>query len=235
MTDAMRLGVVGDASDATFTIQQRLVIHVRTVLCGNELFPSFEVDTLLRRFKCGISGAKAGRMATWVPRESFPVLLVGSALLGNIVIACKSGIAYSMAVEIPPLGAGVVIVGNCTMNHDDSFRVLIYDAEGLPATNNNNNNNNNNAKAPPSPDAVERYDRLRSFFPCYFERSESARCTFVLQWLGFYEHALSFLGGGIDVGHTIGGLVCTTEDALLPVRPVAVQVPCLTIRKFQEK
>ncbi|KAJ1470481.1 hypothetical protein T484DRAFT_1753832 [Baffinella frigidus] len=221
------------------TEEQRLIVHVRTVLCGNECFQSYEVDAIVRRFKCGVSAGKNGAMTTWIPANAVPVLIVGSSLLGNVVIVCRTGIAYTMspAVQIPPLAGGIVILGNCTLNHDDTFRLLLYDAEDLPpsvgdlgATAATGSSAVAVAKTPTS---TERYTRLRDFFPRYFECSETARKTFVLQWVGHYEHAVKFLTGEIDVGHTVGGLVSTTDNALLPTRPVRVQIPCITIRKFK--
>ncbi|KAJ1468560.1 hypothetical protein T484DRAFT_1755028 [Baffinella frigidus] len=219
----------GGCAEPVMTDEQRLVVHVRTVLCGTECFPNYEIDCIVRRFKCGVSAAQNGRMTTWVPANSLPVLLVGTAALGNLVVLCRTGIAYAMSpgVEIPPLASGVVLVGNCTLNYDDTFRLLLYDAENLPS--------NGGVDVAAQPSSVQRYDRLRSFFPRYFECSEAARNTFVLQWVGHYEHAAKFLTGEINVGHAIGGLVSTTDDALTPTRPVRVQIPSITIKRFQEK
>lgn len=210
------------------TEEQRLVIHVRTMLCGTECFPSYEVDSIVRRFKCGVSSAQNGRMTTWVPENSYPVLLAGTSSIGNVVITCKTGVAYAFShvLEIPRLAPGVIITANCTINKDDTFRVLVYDAECLPPV---------NEKTTKSPSSEERYERLRDFFPRYLQCSEAVRETFVCQWLGHYEHAVKFLTGEICVGHSIGGLLCTTDDAMTPTRPVRVQVPCLTIGRFREK
>lgn len=204
--------------------EQRLVVHVRTVLCGTECFKSFEVDTIVRRFKCNVSAAQNGKMTTWVPTTSLQIILLGSNKLGNIVVVCKTAKAYSIshALGLPILEPGVAVLGNCTMNRDETFRVLLYDAENLyPDTQKGVDCTN-----------VERYDRLRHFFPRYFECNEVARSIFVLQWVGFYEHAVDFLANKIDVGHAVGGLITTTDDALQPTRPVQVKIPVMTIRKF---
>jgi hypothetical protein len=209
------------------TDEQRLIVYVRTVLCGTECFPAYEIDTLVRRFKCSVSAAQDGRMTTWTPKNSVPVLIAGTGTLGNIVILCRSGQAFSMSrgLQVPPLSKGVVLVGNCTLNHDDTFRLLLYDGENLPCRGVSN----------VAPTPTERYERLRDFFPQYFECSDSARNTFVLQWVGFYEHAVKFLDGSINVGHNIGGLVSITSDAMTPTRPVKVQIPNIVIQRFQEK
>jgi hypothetical protein len=221
MTQPMSFG-----SEKEMTDEQRLLVHVRTVLCGTECFPCYEVDNIVRRFRCGVSAAAAGKMTTWVPATSLQIIIMGSKTLGNIVLICKTGTAYSMslALEIPPLNPGVSIVANCTMNRDETFRVLLYDAENL---------------YPETVDgvdctSVERYDRLRHFFPRYFECNEAVRSVFVLQWVGFYEHAVDFLAGKIDVGHSVGGLVSTTDNALQPTRPVQVKIPEITIKKFND-
>jgi hypothetical protein len=204
--------------------EQRLVVHVRTVLCGTECLPSFEVDSIVRRFKCGVSAAQNGKMTTWVPAISLQIILIGSKNLGNIVIICKTGKAYSIShgLCLPKLEPGVSILGNCTMNRDDTFRVLLYDAENLYP----------DAEKGVDFTTVERYDRLRHFFPRFFECNEAVRSIFVLQWVGFYEHALDFLANKIDVGHAVGGLLTTTDDALQPTRPVQVKIPVMTIKKF---
>ena len=209
------------------TDEQCLLIHVRTVLCGTECFPAYEVDNIVRRFKCGVSSAQNGKMTTWVPTTSLQIIIMGSETLGNIVLICKTGTAYSMSLglALPPLNPGVVIIGNCTMNRDETFRVLLYDAENLyPDT-----------EKGVECTSVERYDRLRHFFPRYFECNEAVRSVFVLQWVGFYEHAVDFLSNKIDVGHSIGGPVSTTNDALQPTRPVHVKIPVLTIKRFDVK
>jgi hypothetical protein len=214
--------------DSVMTDQQRLLVHVRTVLCGTECFSAYEVDTLVRRFKCGVSASQDSRMTTWVPENTVSVLIAGTTMLGNVVIMCRSGHAYTMShgLQIPPLAPGVVLVGNCALNYDHTFRLLIYDGDNLPG-------GDGTKEGPQS--TTERYERLRNFFPQYFEGSESARNTFVLQWLGHYEHAVKFLSGTIDVGHKIGGLVSTTSDAMNPTRPVRVQIPNVVIQRFQEK
>jgi hypothetical protein len=209
------------------TEEQRLVVHVRTILCGTQCFPSYEVDVLVRRFKCGVSAAQDGRMTTWVPKNSYPILLAGTSNIGNIVVASRTGDAYSLSslLQIPPLPAGAILVGNCTLDEDDSFKVLFFDGERLP--------DHNDSSTATDSNSVERYERLRNFFPRYMECSEHARKTFVLQWLGYHEHCSKFLTGEINVGHPIGGLISTTNDAMTPTRPVRVQVPCITIGKFK--
>jgi hypothetical protein len=226
-SDPMQFDVPHTESD--ITDEQRLIVHVRTILCGTECFPSFEVDSIVRRFKCGVSSARNGRLTTWVPMNSYPILIAGTSTIGNVVIALKTGVAYSLSavMEIPILAAGVVIIGNCTLDYDESFRLLIYDAENLPPTSADTLSLN--------PNSVERYERLRDFFPRYLQCTEALRSTIILQWLGHYEHAVKFLTGEINVGHKIGGLVCTTDDAMTPTRPVRVTVPSITIGRFKQE
>jgi hypothetical protein len=215
-------------ADVDMTDVQRLVVDVRTILCGTECFPSFEVDSIVRRFRCGVTAARDGRMTTWVPANSYPIVIAGTSNIGNVVITCRTGVAYSFSpvLEIPRLAPGVLIVANCTINNDNTFCVLVYDAEALPPV---------NMQTTETPNSEERYERLRDFFPRYLQCSEAVRNTFVCQWVGHYEHAVKFLTGDINVGHAIGGLVCTTDDVMTPTRPVRVQVPSITIGKFKEK
>ena len=220
-------GPSGMDLEVEMTDEQRLMVHVRTILCSAQCFSAYEADTLIRRFKCGVSASQDNRMTTWVPENTVAVLIVGTSSLGNIVIICRSGHAYSMSsgLQIPTLAPGVVLVGNCALNYDHTFRLLIYDAENLPG---------NDDTTDATLGSTERYERLRNFFPRYLECSESARNTFVLQWLGHHKNALDFLNGSIDVGHKIGGLVSITSDAMTPTRPVRVQIPNIVIKRFNE-
>jgi hypothetical protein len=210
------------------TDEQRLVVHVRTVLCGTECFPSFEIDSTVRRFKCGVSSSQNNRMSTWMPSNAYPILIMGTSTLGNIVITCRTGNAYSLSsvLSIPHLASGVILVGNCTLDYDESFRVLLYDGENLPSV--------NEGTTTTKPTSTERYDRLRDFFPRYCQCSEAVRNVYVLQWVGYHQHATKFLTGEINVGHAIGGLISTTEDPLTPTRPVHVDIPPITISKFRD-
>jgi hypothetical protein len=217
-------------TEVTMTDEQRLNLYVRTMLCGAECIANRELDTIARNFKCGVSSSQNGRMTTWVPQNAIPILIIGSNG-DNIVITCKSGVAYKMSpvMEIPPLPEGVIIVGNCTMDFDDTFRVLIYDADNIPGP-----SHDANGVKLAKHTTLERYSVLRQFYPHFFEVSKTAKSTFVLQWVGFYESAAAFLTGKLDVGHKVGGLVSTTDDVLTPTRPVAVKVPGITIKRFRE-
>jgi hypothetical protein len=128
-------------------------------------------------------------------------------------------------MHVPSLPIGVVIVGSCTIDDDDTFRFLIYDGDNLPIV------RPNTSKIPTS---EERYDQLRNFHPRYFAQDSLVKQTFVLQWVGFYEHAKGFLENKFHVGHKIGGLVSTTENALKPTRPVQVKIPNISIRRFKD-
>jgi hypothetical protein len=163
--------------------------------------------------------------------------LVGTKEGENVVITCKTGNAYSLSsmMQIPALPPGVVLMGNCTLDYDDSFRLLIYDGENIPTgkmphmcTGNPNNVDVSTA------DGVDRYENLRDFFPRYFQGNDVARSTFVLQWVGFFSAASRFLSGDINVGHKIGGLISLTDDAMKPTRPMRLKLPALEIRSFRE-
>ena len=209
------------------TEEQRLNFSVRTRFCGAEIFTTREIDNVSRNFKCGVSSSQEGRMTTWLPTTFLSSLLVGTSTGQNIVILCKSEKAYNLSTDmhVPSLPAGMVIVGNCTIDYDDTFRFLIYDGENLPIV---------KPTASKTPTSVERYEQLRSFHPRYFSQDDLVKTTFVLQWVGFYEHAAAFLTGKFNVGHAIGGLISTTEDALKPTRPVSVQIPNISIRRFHD-
>jgi hypothetical protein len=221
----------GNADDTELEMPEhvRLTLCVRTVLCSHATTPLRDLDVTATRFKCGVSAAHDKGMSTWVPRNHTPVLLLGTPAGDNLVIVCSTGVAYAMspALEVPPLPADVVLVANCTLDHDETFRVLVFDGENLPPT--------TAAGADSTPDSGERYRRLLHFFPQFFHKSEAAKSTFVLQWVGYYESALKFLNGEISVGHRIGGLLTTTDDAMRPTRPVRVQLPVTEITKFREK
>ena len=131
-------------------------------------------------------------------------------------------------MQIPPLPSGVIIIGNCTMDHDGTFKLLVYDGQNLPHI-----TSTSTAVAVQKCTSTERYEKLRSFFPQYFQCSDTSRSTFILQWVGYYESACAFLAGGIDVGHEVGGLVSTTDDAMKPTRPVRVQIPNIAIKRFR--
>ena len=212
------------------TDEQRLNLYVRTLLCGVECMVTQDMDNIARNFKCGVSSSQDGRMTTWVPKNSIPVLLVGTNTRGNLVILCKSGIYYklSSAMEIPPLPDGVILMGNCTMDHDETFKLLLYDGDNLPLVIPNSTTDMKHTCS-----STERYERLRAFFPRYFQCNDTARTTFVLQWVGYYESATIFLNGSINVGHEVGGLISTTDDAMKPTRPVRVQVPNIMIKRFR--
>ena len=216
--------------DLTMTDEQRLNLYVRTLLCGVECMVSQDMDNIARNFKCGVSSSQDGRMTTWVPKNNIPVLLVGTNTRGNLVILCKSGIYYklSSAMEIPPLPDGVILMGNCTLDHDDKFKLLVYDGENIPLVISNSTTDEKHKCS-----SVERYGKLRAFFPMYFQGGDTARSTFVLQWVGYYESACAFMTGSINVGHEVGGLISTTEDAMKPTRPVRVQVPNIAIKRFR--
>jgi hypothetical protein len=227
MSDEMSFHIT-PKDEVVLSDEQRIVVHVRTILCGTECFPSFEIDSIVRRFKCGVSSSQNQRMTTWVPEKSYPVLLIGTSNIGNVILTCRTAKFYSLSLvlEIPRLAPGVILVGNCTLDYDETFRFLIYDGENLPPVGN---------KTASTPNSVERYERLRDFFPRYFQCSEAVRNTFVLQWVGHYEHCAKFLTGEINVGHAIGGLVSTTDDAMTPTRPVNIKIPPITISRFKEK
>jgi hypothetical protein len=171
-------------------------------------------------------------MTTWVPDNYIPVMLVGTTAGENTVITCKTGNAYSLSsiMQIPVLPPGVILMGNCTLDHDDSFRLLIYDGENIPTAKVSTSDNGDAS----TPDGTTRYEKLREFFPRYFQASDIARRTFVLQWVGFFSAASRFLSGEINVGHKIGGLLSLTDDAMKPTRPVRLQLPVLEIRRFRE-
>ena len=213
-----------------------LNVTVRTLLCGIEYRAIRELNNAAKEFKCSVCSAQKGRMTTWVPATYIPVLIVGTSTHENVVIICSTGIAYKMSdpMQIPLLPEGLIIIANCTMDDSGVFRVLIYDGKNLEhvgppmAANDGTINNDNNHLQ----NSIERYTRLRHFVPRYFVSSELVKKTFSLQWLGYYENAVDFLSGKLDVGHKIGGLVSTTGDPMKPTRPVQVKVPELNIRRF---
>jgi hypothetical protein len=219
----------------TMTDEQRLSLYVRTVLCGDGCyFMDYTISTLGRRFKCGVSAAADGQMTTWMPKIHVPVLIVGTNTQQNIIVLCRSGETFNMSLHlgVAPLPAGVCLVCNCTVNRDGTFQVLVYDGENIPI------GNAQPGLASPSPKeavptSIERYQRLREFFPRIFHHSELAISTFMIQWVGYYENAVQFLTGEIPVPHDISGLLSTTNDALTPSRPVRVKIPTLVIRRFQ--
>jgi hypothetical protein len=214
-------------TEITMSDEQRLNLYVRTMLCGIECIATREMDSIVRNFKCGVSSSQNGRMTTWVPENFIPILIVGTETKENLVMTCKTGSSYKLshAMEIPPLPKGVILIGNCTIDFDDSFKVLIFDGENLPS--------NDPGVKSVAPSSVERYGLLRDFFPRYFS-SDVAKSTFVLQWVGYYESAMVFLSGKLQVGHAVGGLVSTTEDPMKPTRPVAIKVPNISIKRFRE-
>lgn len=222
---------VSDASDTETEIPAhlRLAVCVRTVLCGPACTPLRDLDDIATRYKCGVSQAHDKGMSTWVPHNFAPVLLLGTASGGNLVIVCDTGVAYTMSpvLDVPPLPTDTILVANCTLDHDETFRVLVYDGENLAPT-------TAGADSAPddAPEGGERYRRLLRFFPRFFQRTEAAKSTFVLQWVGYYEHACNFLNGTIPVGHRVGGLLTTTGDALKPTRPVRVKIPAADIERF---
>ena len=216
--------------ELSMTDEQRLNLYARTLLCGVECMVTQDMDNITHSFKCGVSSSQDGRMTTWVPKKCIPVLLVGTSARGNLVILCKSGIYYklSSALEIPPLPPGVILIGNCTLDYDDTFKLLFYDGYDLPPV-----SSTSTTGVGQKCSSTERYEKLRNFFPRYFQGSDTARSTFVLQWVGYYESACAFLAGDINVGHEVGGLVSTTDDAMKPTRPVRVQVPNIAIKRFR--
>jgi hypothetical protein len=220
--------------DFTMTDEQQLILFLRTVLCGSECFATLHMDTITQRYKCGVSPAQNGSMTTWVPLNCIPIMIVGTASKENLVVTCHNGAVYYMSptLQIPPLPVDMIIMGNCTVDRDESFRVLLYDGENLPpASREAAMAQEDNPDTPIN--SSERYERLRAFFPKFFNRGEAAKRTFVLQWVGYYENACKFLSGDIPVGHAIGGLITTTGDAMTPTRPVRVQIPKLEIRRFR--
>ena len=216
-----------DEDEIEMTEDQRLILSVRTRFCGAEIFTTREVDIISRNFKCGVSSAQDGRMTTWLPKTFLSCLLVGTSTGQNIVILCTSEKAYNLSsdMHIPSLPVGVVIVGNCVIDDDDTFRFLIYDGDNLPIV------RPNTSKIPTS---EERYDQLRNFHPRYFAQDSLVKKTFVLQWVGFYENAKDFLENKFDVGHSVGGLLSLTDNALKPTRPVHVKIPAISIRRFHD-
>jgi hypothetical protein len=219
-------------TDGDISEEQRLSLYVRTVLCGSECFPMSFLDSVAKRFKCGVSSSQETRMTTWVPKNTLAVMLLGTSTGENVVITCRTSAAYTLSpsFEIPPLPSGTVLMGNCTIDHDDTFRLLIYDGENLPAIASSTVTPTTHTSA----NSSERYDQLRDFFPRYFQGSDMARRTFVLQWVGFFSAASKFLAGDINVGHAIGGLISTTEDPMKPTRAVRITVPGLNIRTFRD-
>jgi len=225
---------VATEEDFTITDEKQLVLFVRTVLCGNECFTTLHMDTIAQRYKCGVSPAQDGSMTTWVPSNYIPIMIVGTESKENVVVTCQNGAVYSMSptLQIPPLPVDTIVMGSCTVDRDDTFRVLLYDGENLPPASREAAMAQEDNPAMPIK-SVERYDRLRAFFPRFFNQGEAANRTFVLQWVGYYENACKFLNGEIAVGHAIGGLITTTDDATTPTRPVRVQIPKLEIRRFR--
>jgi hypothetical protein len=174
------MSMTTDASldtEVTMSNEQRLNLYVRTILCGVECIPNRELDNIARNFKCGVSSSQDGKMTTWVPKLCLPVLLVGTDTKENLVITCKTGAAYKLSdvFQIPPLPKNVVLVGNCTLDYDDTFKVLIYDGDNLPRPEVD--------KKSVEPSSLERYSLLRDFYPRYF--GDLASSTFVLQWVGY--------------------------------------------------
>jgi hypothetical protein len=222
------MSMTTDASldtEVTMSNEQRLNLYVRTILCGVECIPNRELDNIARNFKCGVSSSQDGKMTTWVPKLCLPVLLVGTDTKENLVITCKTGAAYKLSdvFQIPPLPKNVVLVGNCTLDYDDTFKVLIYDGDNLPRPEVD--------KKSVEPSSLERYSLLRDFYPRYF--GDLASSTFVLQWVGYYESACAFVDGKFNVGHEVGGLISTTESAMRPTRPVAIKIPNISIKRFR--
>ena len=213
----------------------RLKLCVRTVLCSHAQTPLRSLDVTATRFKCGVSKARDEGMSTWVPRNFMSVLLMGTRGGENLVIVCNTGVAYAMspALNVPPLPADTILVANCTLDHDETFRVLIYDGENLPLAGVSAAVDADDTPLPP--DSAERYRRLLHFFPRFFHRSDTAKSTFVLQWVGYYNSACKFLSGQIPVGHRIGGLLTTTDDAMRPTRPMRVQIPVNEIKQFRDQ
>jgi hypothetical protein len=224
--------LIDEEDQASPTPSQRLSLYFRTVLCGISCFPMAETTDIAKRFSCHVTSAGEGlecRMTTWVPIHHLFVMLVGTQNGDNKVIVCCNGDVYTMSpsLEVRPMPAGVVILGTCTIDDDGTFRVLVYDGCNLPVV------NNQEEHLKPDTDTQERYARLRSFFPLYFNQSKAARTTFHLQWLGFEKSAKRFLAGEIDVGHSVGGLISTNNDAMRPTRPVRILVPENTIQQFK--
>ena len=216
-----------EEDELPMTDEQRLNLSVRTRLCGSEVFTTREIDIISRKFKCSVSSSQEGRMTTWLPTTFLSCLIVGTSTGQNVVILCTSEKAYNLSsdMHIPSLPTGVVIVGNCTIDYDDTFRFLMYDGDNLPMV---------RPIASKIATSVERYAQLRGFHPRYFSQDELVKKTFVLQWVGFYEHAKGFIDGKYNVGHPVGGLISTTENALKPTRPVSVQIPPISIRRFHD-
>ena len=229
-----------DADEGEIEIPEamRLKLCVRTVLCGHAHTPLRSLDLAATRFKCGVSKAQDDGMSTWVPRNFMSVLLLGTPGGENLVIVCGTGVAYAMspALDVPSLPPDTILVANCTLDHDETFRVLIYDGENLPqpaAAVAQHGAHDGSPTAPPG--SAERYRRLLHFFPRFFHRCDAAKSTFVLQWVGYYTSACKFLSGQIPVGHRIGGLLTTTDDAMRPTRPMRVQIPVTDIKEFRGK
>ena len=76
-------------TELSMTDEQRLNLYVRTLLCGVECMVTQDMDNIANSFKCGVSSSQEGRMTTWVPKNSIPVLLVGTSTRGNLVVLCK--------------------------------------------------------------------------------------------------------------------------------------------------
>ena len=170
-------------------------------------------------------------MTTWVPTQHIFVMVVGTEHGENKVIICHTGDAYplSSTLQVRTLPPGVAIMCTCTLDNDGTFRVLIYDGYNLPAV------QNQPGDPQSDDDTQERYARLRTFIPLFFQSSNAARKTFQLQWVGFLPGATRFLEGGINVGHPVGGLISLTADPFKPTRPVSIKIPILSIDQFNEE
>ena len=225
---AVSLKDVDSDEDTAYTPDQILVLNLRTVLCGSGCIPMRETDDMADRFKCNVTAADNCAMTTWVPTLHIFVMVVGTEHSGNKVIVCGTGDTYTLSstLQVPTLPHGVAIMCTCTLDNNDTFRVLIYDGYNLPAV------QNQPGDPQSDDDTQERYARLRAFVPCFFQSSKAARKTFQLQWVGFLPGATRFLDGGIDVGHPVGGLISLTADPFKPTRPVYINTPSPVLEQF---
>jgi hypothetical protein len=225
-------------TDIVISDTQTLWLLLRTVLCATECLPAYETDRVANRVKCSVSSAQDGRMTTWVPTTHAFVMLMGTERGENKVVIAKTGVAYTLSPElqVKPLASGVILMCTCTVDYDGSFKVLVYDGEDLPPTQDELDSFKDSADVPDrlSTNSSHRYARLLEFFPSVFGFSDAARTTFVLQWVGYYECALQFMSGAIAVPHSVGGLLTTTEDVLTPTRPVSIKIPAICIQRFNE-
>ena len=207
--------------DLQITPQQRVTLCMRTTLCASPVYGTPYLNAIASRYtpyhrdEDYVSQLSSIQplLSSWRPRTTHPVLIIGTKT-HNVVICCSTGDAYEMSERVlfPSLPNRMVLVCNCTTDDPyNSLRVLIYDAENIP-------DSDQGAQCTPF-DPNERYALLRKFYTNACAEHVDSH-MFTLQWLGYHTAAKTAFESSstcFPVGHDVGGIVSIQADPLSPI------------------